>query len=267
MAAIRPFVTWTGGAVTLFDARLVPGMSYRVHFDSVIDRWEGWADGVAAVHPDLADGQPRPQLRVVTPRLGYGPQRVSVWQGATMLYELDPSQLTLTSEPIPLQDTARELSNDRYRAGVGTDGTVYIAVDVSAVADATSFRGSAVGLPLSFTHHDITMYNAQGFLMQSLPEAEEGVLFDITPRKRMTSSALHYWRHQFRTYNAEHRDLQDRQLDPTGNWHADGSYHVDHDRIVIAIRGTMPNGNAPQPGGTAEFRLEVASTPAAAVAP
>jgi len=266
IAAVRPFVTWEGGTITLFDARLVPGTAYRVHFDSTEDRWEGWTDGVGTLAPDLADGQLRPQLRVVVPRLGYGPQRVRVWQGDALLYELPPSELTYTAPPIPLVDTVGELSADEYRAGVGTDGTVYIAVDVSDVVGATSFKGQAVGYPLEFTHHDVTMYNAQGFLMQDLPEAEEGVLFDITPRKRLTSAALHYWRHQFATYNAEHRDRVDRQLDPTGTWHADGSYHVDHDRIVVAIRGTL-NGNTPRPGGTPEFRLSVESTPADAVAP
>jgi hypothetical protein len=267
LAAIRPFVTWSGGTVTLFDARLVPGTAYRVGFDSVTDRWQGWADGVAEMQPDLADGQLRAQLRVVVPRLGYGPQRVRVSQGSVMLYELDPSQLTVTAPPIALRDTAEASSTDQYRAGVGTDGTVYIAVDVTNVADATSFRGAAVGFPLSFTHHDITMYNAQGFLMQSLPEAQEGVLFEVTARKRQTSSSFSYWRHEFQTYNAEHRSRQDRQLDATGNWHADGSYHVDHDHIVIAIHGTMPNGQAPQPGGTPEFRLSVESTPAPIVVP
>jgi hypothetical protein len=266
IAAIRPFVTWSGGTVTLFDTRLEPGKTYRVFFDSIIDRWEGWSSGVAELQPDLADGRVRAQMRVVVPRLGFGPQRVQVWDGDALLYELDPSQLTVTWTPIPLHDFMDSISTDQYRAGVGMDGTVYIAVDVSQVAGATSFRGAAIGFPLDFTSDGVSMYNDQGFLMQNLPEAEEGVLFDIAPRKRLTSATFSYWRHQFYTYNEEHRALEDRQLDPTANWHADGTYHVDHDLIVIAIRGTLTNGTMPKPGGTPEFKLQIDSTPAETVA-
>lgn len=264
IAAIRPFVTWSGGTVTLFDGRLVPGTSYRVFFDSVVDRWEGWTDGVAELQRDLADGRMRAQLKVVVPQLGLGPQRVQVWNGDVLLYELDPSLLTITGTPIPLSDIQQTIAPDQYRGGVGTDGTVYIALDLSGVVNATSFRGAAVGYPLDFGSGDITMYNDQGFLMQNLPEAQEGVLFDITPRKRLTSATLSYWRHEFQTYNDQHRELQDRQLDASGNWHADGSYHVDHDLIVVAIHGTM-NGKTPKPGKTPGFKLQIDSTPAAAV--
>ena len=107
------------------------------------------------------------------------------------------------------------------------------------------------------------MYNDQGFLMQLLDPTVPG-LFRINQGDSTTSNVLTYWRHEFRTYKAAHR-LQDNYLadDDDPNWHADGSYHVNHDTIVVAIRGTLPNGTLPTPGATPKFRLGVTSQPAA----
>jgi hypothetical protein len=41
----------------------------------------------------------------------------------------------------------------------------------------------------------------------------------------------------------------------------DGTRHVDHDHIVVALRGTLEDGSAPAPGATPPFDLLIASQP------
>jgi len=53
-----------------------------------------------------------------------------------------------------------------------------------------------------------------------------------------------------------------RNTDNEPNWHADGTRHVNHDLIVVAIRGKLADGTTPVPGATPPFELVVTSTPA-----
>jgi hypothetical protein len=76
----------------------------------------------------------------------------------------------------------------------------------------------------------------------------------------VTSDVFAYWRHDFAAYKQQHRQLDAWQLDDDPDWHADGTYHVDHNTIVVAVTGTLPDGSVPQPGATPPFRLVVAST-------
>ena len=68
------------------------------------------------------------------------------------------------------------------------------------------------------------------------------------------------WAHEFRTYKELHRQRDAYRTDD-GEWHADGTYHVDNYGIVVAISGTLPGGRAPAPGSTPPFRLVITSTP------
>ena len=43
------------------------------------------------------------------------------------------------------------LSRDGYQTGIGTDGTMYIAIDTTSVSDATTYNGVAVSAPNSVT--------------------------------------------------------------------------------------------------------------------
>ena len=89
------------------------------------------------------------------------------------------TQLTITAAPIQLHDFSETAAWAEYRAGVGSDGTMYIPVDVSQVSDATTFTGAANGFPLSFTPQSVVMYNMQGFMMQLMDPTVPG-LFQIT---------------------------------------------------------------------------------------
>lgn len=53
-----------------------------------------------------------------------------------------------------------------------------------------------------------------------------------------------------------------RNTDNEPNWHADGTRHVNHDLIVVAIRSKLADGTTPVPGATPPFQLVITSTPA-----
>jgi hypothetical protein len=261
-AAIRPFVGYVDQQVTMFDDRLMPGRHYDVQFESS-EGTSDWSRGRAVLRRDLADGERRMQLRVAVANVPLGPCAVSVWQDGVMLFALADDAFTVAAAPIALHDFAEGITRDGYSTGVGRDGTVYVPVDVSRVDAATTFVGETVGLPLRFGAGDVAMYNDQGFLMQVLQPGNTQ-LFRIAGGDLMRSNRLSYWRHEFATYKQEHRQRDARAVDGDTDWHVDGTYHVDHDHIVVAIRGTMPNGAPPTPGATPAFRLSISSSTAPA---
>ena len=259
-AAIRPFFGSVDQQVTLFDDRLGNNGQYDVLFES-LDGTTDWSRGKVKSRRDLADGQRRPQLRVKVPEVGLGPCRISVWRQGVKLYGLGSEQFTVIAPPVALHDFAESVSRDGFRAGVGSDGTIYFAMDVSEVSEGTAFTGALAGMPLRFEARDVSFYNAQGFLMQLLDPAVSG-LFAIAAGDDATSNQLRYWRHEFKTYKGEHRKVDARRSDDEdADWHADGSYHVDHDHIVVAITATLPDGSRPAPGATPPLHLGIASTP------
>jgi hypothetical protein len=70
------------------------------------------------------------------------------------------------------------------------------------------------------------------------------------------SDTLHYSRHEFSTYFLQHQERQPHAVDSTDrNWHLDGSRHVDHDHLILAIMGSMNDGSLPRPGATPAFDL------------
>ena len=189
-----------------------------------------------------------------------GPASISVYDGDTLVYTLDDDQFTVISEPIALHDFEETITRDEYQTGVGADGTVYLAFDLSGMSDATTYSGEAIGFPLRFEGRNVAIFNTQGFLGEVLDPNSRG-LFRLTPGGPWTSTALDYWRHEFRTYKEDHRKRDARRtLD--GEWHADGTPHVDNYHLVVAISGALASGEKPQPGPTPPFQLVLTSKPA-----
>lgn len=257
--AIRPFVAHADQTISIFNTALDSGKKYDVQFVS-LDGTQGWSRGKSSRRRDFADGQQRQQLRVKVPPLGFGPCQVSVWSQGAQVFAMTDDKLTITGDPVLLHEFTDAVNQINYRAGVDRFGTIYIPVDVSQVDGATRYTGAALGFPVSFQPSDIVMYNEQGFLMQMLDPSNPG-LFDLWNADGDTSSVLSYWRHEFRTYKWQHRWLDQFSVSDDEDWHDNGTYHVDHDHIVLAVTGKLPDGSRVAPGATAPFQLVIMSQP------
>ncbi len=258
-AAVRPFVGGVDQTITLFDDRIVPGQPYTVLFQSRDGR-QDWSRAKGVSKRDFADGVERPQLRVEVGNVSMGPAAIGVYDDTnTLVYALSDDQFTVIAPAIALHDFQETLTRDGYQTGVGADGTMYVAIDTSAVTDATTYTGMAVGYPLRFDSRNVAFFNDQGFLMGFLDPKSPG-LFSIGGGDDVTSAALQYWRHEFRTYKEEHRKRDERRT-PDGEWHVDGTPHVDNYHMVVAISGTMQDGSRPVPGPTPPFTLVVSAQP------
>ena len=226
----------------------------------------------APVDAGCGCSKPPPPRAAVRPFVGYADQKIVLFSDLLVPNTAYWVQFTATADGSTdwsrgraalRRDFAETVTQDGYQAGVGKDGTVYVPVDVSSVSDGTIFSGMANGFPLSFEARSVAMYNQQGFLMQLLDPTSPG-LFRITRGGDTTSDALTYWRHEFRTYKQDHRRNDVHRTDDDPDWHADGTPHIDHDRIVVAISGMLMSGSRPAPGATAPFELVVQSVPSEA---
>ena len=266
-AVVRPFVGHVDQKIVIFNTAFVEGTRYSVRFTSSTDASVDWSRGRAAMRRDFADGVSRAQIRVPVPSVSLGPCSIAVFttEGVQML-ALTDDQFTVTSQPIALHDFNETVVRNGYQAGVGRDGTIYIVVDVSEVSGGTTFTGTANGYALSFGAGNVAMYNQQGFLMQLLDPTSPGLFQIVLPVLNLLqpspSNTLKYWRHEFRHYKQDHRQLDAQRTDDDPDWHADGTPHIDHNRIVVAISGTLSNGAHPAPGATPPFQLQIQTSPA-----
>jgi hypothetical protein len=267
-AVVRPFVGHVDQKVVLFSDSFVDGTRYSVRFTSWTDGSVDWSKGRAVMRRDFADGVVRAQLRVAVPAVSLGPCDIRVFTpDGSHILDVDDNDFTVTAPPIALHDFNETVVRDGYQAGVGRDGTVYISVDVSEVSGGVTFTGAASGYPLTFSSANVAMYNEQGFLMQLLDPTSPGLFKIVLPAVNSlppppSSYTLKYWRHEFRTYKQDHRVADAHRTDDDPDWHADGSPHIDHNRIVVAIAGALSNGSRPQPGVTPAFQLQIQSSPA-----
>lgn len=284
LATVRPFVGHFDQAITIFDDRLVPGTHYAVQFVAM-DGSTDWSMGKAVRARDLADRVEKAQLGVRVGNVSLGPCALKVWDGQNVLLAVDDAQFTVVPPPVALYDYDNTFTRPDYRTAVGRDGTFYLPVDVSQVTTATSFYGVATGFPMRFDARDVAIWNDQGFLMQLLdPEKSRAAGMSPNPlvlQKTLDnlltnpldtvgsllqpgaqqSSVMTYWRHEFATYKDDHRKEESLATEADTNWHVAGSPHVDHDHLVIAIRGRLSDGRPLPPGPTPTFDLELRSEP------
>lgn len=261
-AAVRPFVASADQSVTVFDAALDDGKRYDVFFETG-GQGSGvgaWSQGKARRKRDIADGQNRVHLRVRVPDVALGPTRINVYRNNSLVFAVSHQLFTVAGRPLPLEAEAGSVVRRGYRAAVGFDGTVYIPVDVGRVAGGTRFWGTALDLPIQFQASNVAMYNTQGYLMQVLDPTVPG-LFELYAGDQSMSTTLAYWRHEFRTWKREHFRDEHLLVEEDADWHAGGTRHVDHDVIVVAVRGQLANGQSLAPGATPPFQLVVTSEP------
>lgn len=252
LQTVRPAFASPGDTVTLFPPTNRSGR-YEVRFEG------GSRFRTDAVYKrDLADGQHKWQLVVRAPLMHPGPMRIKV-EGPQDQddFTVGEADFTLMQPALPLREGDGETIVKCYAAAVTTNNVVLIPLDISAISDHMIFNGLGEGYPLLFGAADVMIYNTQGFLMQLLTPANTGI-YAIEDPGNPDSLALTYDRHEFDTYRQQHAHVGGLGLDSQDHaWHVDGTYHVDHDHLVLAIKGTVENQGPPSPGRTPRFDFKV----------
>jgi hypothetical protein len=246
---IRPAFGSPGDTITIFPPDNRSGeyelraAGYRMKRDAVYKR-------------DLADGRYKWQVVVQLPPLPMGPLEIEV-KGPGRNFTIPSSSFTVMQAPLALQQGDGETIATCYRAAVTSDNVVLIPLDISAIADHMIFNGLGEGYPLLFGAQDVMIYNTQGFLMQLLTPENAGI-YAIEDAGNPDSMALTYDRHEFNTYREQHAHTDGYGLDPKDRaWHVDGTYHVDHDHLVLAIKGVVEDQGPPAPGRTPAFDFSI----------
>ncbi len=262
-AALRPNVTYAGTPVTFFGSALQAGQPYLVTFTSGTTAGTASVTAAAVVKRDLADATTKTQLVVTLPSLPLGPTSITVTNASTgsQVMAVNDSTFTVAPQPLAVPTDYGRYHWPSYQAAVGRDGVVYLSLDLSGLSRPIVFEAQAVGYPLRFSNKDVLFRNVQGFLMQLLVQGSgatpvPGMFVYPADSGSADSDKLHYSRHEFSTYFLQHQERQPHAVDPSdGNWHMDGSRHVDHNHLILAIMGHMPDGSLPAPGATPAFDL------------
>ena len=259
-SVIRPNFATPGTEVTFTHPGLVVGRSYAVTFTR--GSQSATIDAVAESRRDRADAQIKPQLVVAAPSLGAGPASVSVRELAatTALFSVPDADFTLLTEALAIPAARGAWSFAGTQAAVSRGGVVYLALDLTGLEEPLIFEAQAVGYPLRFAAEDVLFYNSQGYLMQLLVSGGKaspvpGMFVKSAISTAQESDVLHYSRHEFSTYFLQHAERQAHTVTADG-WHADGTPHIDHNQLIIAIHGRTDLG-APVAGVTPPFDLKV----------
>ena len=65
------------------------------------------------------------------------------------------------------------------------------------------------------------------------------------------SDVLQYSRHEFSTFYLQHEEREQHWVDGQDpNWHLDGTPHIDHDHLILAITGVFDDESLPEAGTT-----------------
>jgi hypothetical protein len=188
-----------------------------------------------------------------------GPTSIKVERSGRTVVRIPPSDFTVLQAPISFAQHDADVLVSCYRAAIGSDGTMYIPLNVGAISHRMLFSGLAEGYPLTFGPEDMVIYNTQGYVMQLLGPEDTG-LIAIEDLGSPDSFEASYDRHEFDTYRSEHLHEGGLALSPDPAWHVDGTPHIDHDNLIVAIQGVLENGSTPHPGKTAPFDFSLVTT-------
>ena len=267
VSPVRPNVTYGGMPVTFFSPLFTPGLSYTATF-TAMNGTTLTATGFAQLRRDQADAVPKPQVTVTLPAtLPLGPASIAV-QGTgltTTLLSLTDANFTVAPRPVALPLLYGTWQYPQIQGAVSRDGTVYMSLDLTGMGQPLVFEAQMLGYPLRFDANGIIFKNAQGFLMQKLMQTSAtgvepvpGMSVNPSATPTTASDQLHYSRHEFNTYVLQHAERLPHSVDPTdSNWHLDGTPHIDHDHLIVAIVGRMNDGSLPAPGATPAFSLRL----------
>lgn len=267
-ASVRPQVAYAGTEITLFYPDFQPGQAYTVVFTSSATGDSAMVNAKAVERRDLADKQYKPQVTASLPTLPLGPASISVYQqgqsGAVMA--LSDDAFTVAPLPLLIPSKIGSYRANNFQMAVSRQGVAYLTLDVTAVTNPMVFRVWADGYPLRFQGEDVVFYNSQGYLMQLLDGSIPGLFTTNSANHREESDILQYSRHEFNTFFLQHKERQTHAVDPNDpNWHADGTPHIDHDHLIVAVTGYLGGSREGKgwsnerklltPGATPKFKL------------
>jgi hypothetical protein len=250
-----------GALIHIFadGGEFVPGETYSV---SSVSSGPGEMLMVVAEDPNV--------LEVRVPD-GLAPGPVAIVVEGPGYYRAYPEELfTVLPPALVVPPGSGKYLNAGYEAAIAADGSVLIPVDVGAVLDPTQFAMAFADLPLVFDNDDVVIYNADGvdltlFTLEvdDPTQREWGEYYGVEVEQDSglygapyeteavesldygnVSSILTYWRHEFYTYAAAHAPGGSHELDEEGR-HPDGTLHVDHEHLVIAVSGVERDENEP----------------------
>jgi hypothetical protein len=250
-AVVRPAFASPGDTITFFPPDNRSG-TYEVRIG---DNYKTTTNAVWK--RDLADATYKWQVQIKMPSLRVGPTAITV-KGPGRDFYISSNDFTMMQAPLVLQETNGETLAKCYSAAVTANNIVLIPLDITAITDHMVFNGLGEKFPLLFSASDVMIYNTQGFLMQLLTTPNAVGIWEIDDYGAPDSLALTYDRHEFNTYLDMHAHTGGYGLDPNDPaWHTDGTYHVDHNHLVLAIKGTVQNQGLPAPGKTPYFDFSV----------
>jgi len=235
------------------------------------DAYEVEIDG-REVEGGAVEAFSRDYLDVVVPtsaRLGPADIRVTRrtrgwfgWYYQTTWVNYDESYFTVLPDFVPVPPTDGVFESLDFEMAVDHNGVALLPLDLTDVKDATQFAFQFKGVGMSFSSNDVIFYSKDGvdltLFTLSVDESTErqwgsyygweveddseltGYRFGnrFARARDLTSSSdvLTYWRHEFHTYDVAHQPGGSHEVDENG-LHPDGTLHIEHGKIVLAVRG------------------------------
>jgi len=167
--------------------------------------------------------------------------------------------LVSLGRPLKLEEAEGHYIFVDFPIAVDSSGVVYIPLDLSNIQAAMNFAVYIDNLPLDFGTNDVIIYNKDGFNLNLFTldvdgfEKQWGDWYGaqaVETADKKKSNFLTYWRHDFYEYHAAHQpggSHYARTENEDGHLvHPDGTIHVDHDRLVVAVSGMLRDKDHPE---------------------
>jgi hypothetical protein len=247
------------------DAKFEVGKAYQVRFNALALLSNASFTATKADYLDV----------VVPANAGPGPAAIRVWRTTGGLlpktvFDLQYGNDLFTVLPAyaKVPNTAGVYDSLLSTAAVTADNTVLVPIDLTDVLDATQFAFEFDRLALAYGAADVVFYNKDGvdltlFTLTVADPTERqwgsyygwdveddsgmgGTFFEPKVLRSLDllelvdgkSDMLTYWRHEFHTYRTAHVLGGTHYVDANG-FHPDGTFHIDHDHVILAVHGLV----------------------------
>jgi len=176
-----------------------------------------------------------------------GPMPIRVKTGKQITAEYSADLFTYLSRPLVLEEGQGHYLFLGVPLAVDSSGVLNVPIDLSGITEAMNFAVYIRNLPLDFEENDVLVYNKDGFNLNLFTLNVEGVekqwgewygVKVLGTADRAASDLMTYWRHDFREYRAAHSPGGDYYPVVNG-LHPDGTIHVDHDKLNVAISAML----------------------------